>query len=210
MLKKNPFFSASWKTITWGHPLVIAPYNESVGLSFDSCLSYLFQKKMSVVREASVEDCPAILALIKELAAFEEMPDQVEMTVERLERDGFSADDQRKFSCLVAVSEDGVIVGYALFYPTYSTWVGPMMFMEDLYVTPLMRRNGIGSKLWRAVADVALRQDCQRLQWTCLGWNENAIRMYEKFGGENLTKKESWNFFRMNRDKMEAFVVGAE
>ena len=160
---------------------------------------------MSLVRKASVEDCPAILELIKELAAFEEMPEQVEMTVERLERDGFS--DEPKFSCLVAV-EDRVIVGYAHFYPTYSTWVGPMMFMEDLYVTPSMRRKGIGSKLWRAVADVALRQDCRRLQWTCLGWNENAIRMYEKFGGENLTTKESWNFFRMNRDKMEAFVGG--
>ena len=102
------------------------------------------------IREAVATDCDAILALIQELAAFEQMPDQVAMTAEKLKRDGFPENDSPKFLCLVA-EVDGKVVGYALFYPTYSTWKGPMMFMEDLYVTPSHRRRGIGTALWRQV-----------------------------------------------------------
>merc|ERR1712168_1770326 len=107
---------------------------------------------------------------------------------------------------LASLNDLQKIVGYALFYPTYSTWKGPMMFMEDLYVTPSMRQMGIGSLLWRKVSEMALQRGCQRLQWTCLDWNKGAIYMYEKFGGENLTRSENWNFFRMDRETMEAFV----
>jgi len=155
-----------------------------------------------VIRKAVVGDCESILELIKELALFEEMPNQVKMTDEMLRKDGFG--DAPKFHCLIA-EENQKVVGYAIFYPTYSTWVGPMMFMEDLYVTPSQRRRGIGSRLWRGVTDLALQQGCQRLQWTCLDWNKNAIEMYEKFGGENLTRKEEWDFFRMDRKAMEQF-----
>lgn len=81
-----------------------------------------------------------------------------------------------------------------------------MMFMEDLYVTPSARHRGIGTKLWQAVTKNAIDQNCQRVQWTCLDWNKNAISMYERFGGENLTKAEGWNFFRMNRPSMESFA----
>lgn len=158
---------------------------------------------MVLIRQAVREDCSKILHLIKELASFGDMTDQVKMTVERLEMDGFSPNP--KFSCIVA-EEDENLVGYVIYYPTYSTWEGPMMCMEDLYVTPSARHRGIGMKLWRAVTKNAIEQNCQRLQWTCLGWNQNAISMYERFGGENLTKAEGWNIFRMNRKSMESFV----
>lgn len=155
------------------------------------------------IRKAVATDCPSIMTLIKELAEFEKMPDQVDMTEDQLRNDGFLQNP--KFECLIA-EVDQKVVGFALFYPTYSTWKGPMMFMEDLYVTPSLRRMGIGSSLWRAVTRIAVQRGCQRLQWTCLDWNKNAIAMYEKHGGENLTNSEEWSYFRMNREAMEAFV----
>jgi len=161
---------------------------------------------MELIRPAIATDCDAILSLIKELAVFEKMPDQVEMTTATLIKDGFEADP--KFSCLVAEINEA-IVAYALYYPTYSTWKGSTMYLDDLYVTPSARRRGIGAKMFKAVAKAAVNRGCKRLEWTCLEWNKNAICMYEKLGGENLTKKEEWNFFRLN-DSQLFHLVGQE
>jgi len=88
-------------------------------------------------------------------------------------------------------------------------FLGSTMYLDDLYVTPSARRRGIGAKMFKAVAKAAVNRGCKRLEWTCLEWNKNAICMYEKLGGENLTKKEEWNFFRLN-DSQLFHLVGQE
>ncbi|XP_023818399.1 diamine acetyltransferase 2 isoform X2 [Oryzias latipes] len=114
------------------------------------------------IRPAKKEDCKEISRLIMELAVYEKMPDQVKIAHEELERDGFC--ENPFFQCLVAEvpeehkSKEGfTVVGYALYFYTYSTWKGRSIFLEDLYVMPEFRGNGIGKGLLCKVAEVA---DC--------------------------------------------------
>ncbi len=131
------------------------------------------------VRTATEADMAAVLSLIRQLAEFERQPTAVSNTREGLMRDGFGA--APLFECLVA-EKDGVILGFALFYPTYSTWSGPCLYLEDLFVIDSHRRFGIGSLLFEAVLDIARKRKVKRFSWQVLAWNEPAIGFYKKYG----------------------------
>ncbi|GBP58459.1 hypothetical protein EVAR_36931_1 [Eumeta japonica] len=138
-----------------------------------------------------------------ELADFEEMPNGPKITVTVLERDGFDSDPPA-FKCKVAelqnsaavVSEKQQIVGYALYFPTYSTWEGRTMMLEDLYVSPAGRKKGIGAKLFDSVAQEAVGEGCSRLDFHVLEWND-ARAFYERRGAINLTATERWCYYRL-------------
>lgn len=136
------------------------------------------------IRIGNENDFPAILELIHELAEFERASDKVLNTVERMEK------DKGYFSFFVA-ELDGEIVGHAIYYPVYFTWVGRSMYLDDLYVKEIYRGKGIGSKLLDKVLGAAREQECQRLRWQVLDWNEDAIRFYEKIGAR--IEKEWYN-----------------
>ncbi|ESP05012.1 hypothetical protein LOTGIDRAFT_109229 [Lottia gigantea] len=163
------------------------------------------------IREAKREDCAEILGLIKELAEYEKMPDSVQMTVEVLQRDGFG--EKPLYSSLVAEELDkdgatipGKLLAYALYYDIYSTWEGRCIYLEDLCVTPDHRNKGIGSALFKRVAQICVEEGCKRLQWAVLAWNSEAIKFYKKFGGINMTDKEEWNVYRIEREAMNKIV----
>ena len=130
------------------------------------------------VRKAQRADVPTILELIKGLADYEKEPDEVINTVEDLAQALF---DDQLCEALV-VEQDGLIIGFALFYTSYSTWKGPCIYLEDLYILPEHRQFGGGSALFDAVVGIARERKVARMDWQVLDWNEPAIRFYEKKG----------------------------
>jgi GNAT superfamily N-acetyltransferase len=133
-----------------------------------------------LISPADASDVPAILALIRELAAYES--EAVTTTEEDLLRDGFG--QQPLFHVLLARAA-GEPVGFAFYAFTYSTYRGaPVLFLEDLYVRPDHRRQGIGLALMKALASEAMQRGCSRFAWEVLDWNERAIAFYTSLGAE--------------------------
>ncbi|GIW12511.1 MAG: N-acetyltransferase [Dehalococcoidia bacterium] len=145
------------------------------------------------VRSARPEDSPAIVQLILELAEYEQLRHHAQPDAERLREHLFGP--QPFAEALVAEAEGGII-GYALFFPTYSTFrTQPGLYLEDLYVQPAYRRRGIGTALIASVAACAVARGCTRLEWSVLTWNASAIRFYEQLGAEPLRE---WQTHRLS------------
>ncbi|XP_032136330.1 diamine acetyltransferase 2 isoform X2 [Sapajus apella] len=131
------------------------------------------------IREAKEGDCGDILRLIRELAEFEKLLDQVK------------------------ISEEGpCVVGYGLYYFIYSTWKGRNIYLEDVYVMPEYRGQGIGSKIIKKVAEVALDKGCSQFRLAVLNWNQKAIDLYKALGAQDLTEAEGWHSFRFEGEAM--------
>lgn len=118
-----------------------------------------------------------------------------------MEEDGFDA-DKPAFTCLVAELSDGHIMGYALYFTSYSTWLGRSIFLEDLYVQAAYRGNGIGKQLFMAVAKIAQETHSKRMDFHCLSWNP-AVRFYKSLGAINLTSTEKWQMFRLDSECLD-------
>jgi len=131
------------------------------------------------LRRGEERDLPRVLELIKELAAFENAPDEVDNTVELMKQDGFGPDPI--FSFFVAVDEFGFIPGVAIFYYRYSTWKGRRLYLEDLVVTESHRGQGLGKRLFERVMVEAYEKNCSGMVWQVLDWNEPAINFYKKY-----------------------------
>ncbi len=139
-----------------------------------------------VIRKGHSGDIPAIYNLVVELAIYEKEPEAVTATLEDYARDF----DAACFQTLVAEVEEQ-IVGMALFYLTYSTWKGRMMYLEDFIVTQAYRRQGIGEKLFYAFLSEAKNQQCVLTKWQVLDWNTPAIEFYHKIGA--TIERNWWN-----------------
>ncbi len=150
------------------------------------------------IRAAEPQDVPAILALVKELAEFEHLSHQVSAT----EADYHSAlfSEAPDAEALVAVIE-GEIIGYAIFFPTFSTFLGRAgIWLEDLYVSPSHRGNGWGKALLKAVGAIARQRGAGRMEWSVLDWNQRAIDLYQQIGGEILS---DWRIVRLDHEGLE-------
>lgn len=137
---------------------------------------------MLVIRKATPADVPAILALVKELAAYEREPDAVVSTEADFLRDGFG--ERPAFGALVA-EDGGSVVGFALYCFSYSTWSGRRrLYLEDLFVEPAHRGKGAGLALMKELAKETLANQCRAFVWQVLDWNEPAIAFYERLGAK--------------------------
>lgn len=152
------------------------------------------------IREAIQKDMPQVLKLIKELALFENEPNEVEVTVEDLEKEGFG--EHPLFTCFVAEMNDE-IVGAALIYFRFSTWKGRTLHLEDLIVEESKRGQGIGEELYKRVMQFAFDRGLKRVAWDVLDWNEGAIRFYERSGA--ILKKE-WRVVHMNEKGLRDYI----
>lgn len=145
------------------------------------------------IRAATPADAATIHRFVSELAAFEREPDAVESTPANLAAQ--LAGEGRPFECLL-VEEGGEPVGFALYFFNYSTWTGrPGLYVEDLYVTPAARGRGAGKALFLAMAGVAARRGCGRMEWSVLDWNEGAIAFYRALGARAM---DGWTTFRLD------------
>jgi GNAT superfamily N-acetyltransferase len=128
------------------------------------------------IRKAHRDDFDAILALIREFAEFQKTPEKLSITAESL------MVDEKLFQCLVAVTPDQKIVGFASYFFAYFSWSGKALWLDDLYIRLPYRNQGIGSKLFSAVRDIALGQKCHKIRWQVSKWNTPAIAFYKKSG----------------------------
>ncbi|MCJ8748326.1 hypothetical protein PDJAM_G00163660 [Pangasius djambal] len=160
------------------------------------------------IRAAREEDCRDIQRMIMELAVYEKLADQVKISHEELQRDGFGPNPF--YQCLIAEvpeelkSDEGhTTVGYALYFYTYSTWKGRSIYMEDLYVMPEFRGKGVGKALMASVAQVCVERQCVRLQFSVLDWNKLSLDFYMSKGAEDLTMEEGWHVLRFHGAALE-------
>jgi GNAT superfamily N-acetyltransferase len=162
-----------------------------------------------IIRPATPDDIPQILAFIRELAEYEREPEAAQATAADLLRDGFT--EPVRFHCLIAEkeveqkAEQGIEpAGFALYFHTYSTWLGHAgIYLEDLFVRPAFRGQGIGKALLSNVAAIAAAEGCPRLEWAVLDWNKPAIDFYHRMGA---TPMSEWTTMRVTGDALPALA----
>ena len=155
-------------------------------------------KENYIIRSAEREDVPEIFVLIKELANYERLLDEVVATEELLEETLFG--ENSNVEILLAYDENQVL-GFALYFYTYSTFLGrPGIYLEDLFVREFARGKGIGEALLRRIARRALEMGGGRLEWSVLDWNEPAISFYKKMGAAPL---EEWTTYRLTGERLK-------
>lgn len=130
------------------------------------------------IRRAVSEDCPRLLELVKELAVYERAPEEVTVSLDHFINSGFG--EQPVWWAFVA-EENGIILGFALYYIRYSTWKGQAMYLEDILVTEQARGKGIGKMLFDQLIEEAKEKNFKRITWQVLEWNEPAINFYKKY-----------------------------
>ncbi len=130
------------------------------------------------IRKAVRSDCPRLLELIKELALYEKAPDEVTVLLSHFEESGFG--DKPVWWAFVA-EINGIVRGFALYYIRYSTWKGQRMYLEDFYVEPGVRRNGIGALLFEQLIEEGKKRQLNGMVWQVLEWNEPALNFYRKY-----------------------------
>ena len=133
------------------------------------------------IRKGVKEDLPEVVAMIKELADYENSLDEVEITVEQLEIDGFGA---HPYYWLLIAEVNGDIAGLAFYFIRYSTWKGKLLYLEDFVVKEKFRRQGIGTLLFDKLKRKVEIEGLAGLVWQVLDWNEPAIKFYEKHGAQ--------------------------
>ena len=153
-------------------------------------------------RRAEEKDAALILRFIRELAAYEKLSDQVVATEELLREWIF---EKGKAEVLFPV-ENGVEVGFALFFHNFSTFLGRAgLYLEDLYIRPEHRGKGYGKAALQKLARIAVERGCGRLEWSCLDWNTPSISFYLSLGAEPM---EEWTVYRLSGEKLSRMAAG--
>ena len=153
---------------------------------------------MLKIREATVQDVPLILSLIRELAEYEREPSAVRATEQDLIRDGFS--ENPKFRVIIAESDDQP-AGMAFFFHHYSTWQGRHgLFLEDFFVRPEFRGEGVGKALMVSLARIAIAENCYGMRWEVLDWNTTAIDVYQRLGAHF---REHWRVMQITGEDLK-------
>ena len=153
-----------------------------------------------MIRPATPDDVGTILRFVRDLAAFEREPDAVEATEDTLRTALFGPVPAAE----AVIAEQDEPLGFAIFFHNFSTWTGKRgLYLEDLYVTPQARGQGVGTALLRHLAALALERDCARFEWSVLDWNEPAIRFYDAVGAASM---DDWRIRRVSGDALTALA----
>jgi len=154
-----------------------------------------------MIRPATVDDVPVLVELIVELATYEREPEQAQATAEQLDSALFAAEPA--VFCLIAEEEPtGDVVGFALWFRTFSTWLGRHgIYLEDLFVRPSARRAGHGRALLAELAHIAVERGYGRVEWAVLNWNTDAQAFYTSIGARPM---EEWSTWRLTGEALPA------
>ncbi|MEH0834111.1 GNAT family N-acetyltransferase [Pectobacterium cacticida] len=157
-----------------------------------------------VIRPAQQSDAQVILDLIIELADYEKARHEVLASLEDIENSLFSEGASAE---TLICEVDGKPIGYAIFFMSYSTWLGKYgLYLEDLYIAQAYRKVGAGKALLKQVARLAQERQCGRLEWSVLDWNQPAIDFYQSIGAK---PQEEWIRYRMDEKGIADFVTAA-
>jgi len=156
------------------------------------------------VRPAVAADTAVILEMIRGLAEYEKLSHVCCATEEQLRQTLFG---DRPGAEVLLADADCECVGFALFFPNYSTFLAqPGIYLEDFFVKPHARRRGIGMALLRELARLGVERGCGRMEWSVLDWNEPSIEFYKKLGA---TPMDEWTIFRLTPESMKRLAEGA-
>jgi GNAT superfamily N-acetyltransferase len=153
------------------------------------------------IERAAERDVPLILELIQGLAVYEKLAHEVTATEAGLRETLFGA---RPAADVIIAYAGDTPAGFALFFPNYSTFLGkPGLYLEDLFVRPEYRGQGLGLALMKRLAQIAVERGCGRFEWSVLDWNEPAIGFYESLGAKLM---DGWSIVRVNGDALTALA----
>jgi len=157
------------------------------------------------INPATEADVPVIFQLICKLAEYEHLSHEVMATEDLLRLHLFGPHPAAE---AIVAKVEGKTVGFALFFTTFSTFVGrPGIWLEDVFVLPEFRRGGIGEALLRHVAGIACERNCGRLEWSVLDWNEPALRFYKKIGAQPMSE---WTIQRVTGEALEKLACDVD
>ena len=149
------------------------------------------------IRSGERADVPVIAELIRGLARYERLDDQVSMTEQKLAEALFG---ERRYAETLIAEEGGEAVGFALFFHNFSTFLAqPGIYLEDLFVNPEHRGKGVGRLLLERLARLAVDRGCGRLEWAVLDWNVDAIKFYERLGAR---PNSDWTVYRLSSEAL--------
>ena len=155
-----------------------------------------------MIRPATPADVPVIARLIRALAEYERLTHEVILDEDRLQQHLFGP---RPYAEVLLAEDNGQVVGFALFFHNYSTFVGkPGIYLEDLFVEPACRGRGLGKALLQALAKLAIERDCGRLEWAVLDWNEPSIQFYQALGAKPM---DEWTGYRLTGEALRGLAT---
>jgi len=155
-----------------------------------------------LIRPATADDVPVVYRLVQELATYEREPDAVVATEEHFRTALFGPDP--RVHCLVAEDADGETVGFAIWFVSFSTWLGTHgIYLEDLFVRPEARGGGHGRALLTELARIAVERGYGRVEWAVLDWNVDAQGFYRSLGA---TPQDEWTTWRLTGDPLQRLV----
>lgn len=156
---------------------------------------------MPSLRPAAPADVPLILSFIRDLAEYEKLSHACVATEEKLRASLFGP---RPYAEVIIAELDGAPVGFALFFHNYSTFLAqPGIYLEDLYVRPAARGQGVGKSLLRHLAQLAVTRNCGRVEWSVLDWNAPSIAFYQSLGA---TPMDEWTIYRLTGPALAALA----
>jgi len=152
------------------------------------------------IRPARPDEAGVVLDLIKQLAVYERCENDVVADEATIRQSLFV----ERSAEVVLAEEEGMVVGFALFFHNFSTFVGRKgMYLEDLFVIPEKRGLGYGKALLKYVAKLAVQRNCGRMEWICLDWNEPSLRIYRSIGAVPMS---DWTLQRLDEQALKAFA----
>jgi GNAT superfamily N-acetyltransferase len=154
-----------------------------------------------MIRPATPEDVPAVLAMVRELAEYERARHEATATEAQL-RAALFGEHPAVFAHIAEDDETGEAVGFALWFLNFSTWLGKHgIYLEDLYVRPYARGGGHGRALLTRLAQIAIERGYGRVEWSVLDWNEPSIGFYKSLGAVPM---DEWTIFRLAGDALNS------
>ncbi len=148
------------------------------------------------IKHARVEDANVLVSLIRELAAYEKLIDHCVITPEKME---IALANQTAYGLIVW--NDSLPIAYAVYYFTFSTFTGlPSLYLEDLYVKPVFRSQGIGTAIFQELFTIANEKGCPRMDFVCLKWNTSSLEYYRSMGAVVL---DDWHLVRIHNDAFQ-------